>query len=227
MPLFYKTSLNIGRSTREFRDDRKFIVATEDTYAPKQYFEQLNFLRVSVVIIPTPPGASPSPADVVARLKSISQEVNIQNQRQKGDEFWVLLDTDHRTKREHLKNTIEAVRNAEQMNFEVAFSNPCFELWLLLHFADLSSEDRSPEVTLTADEIENRLRKIFGSYNKTNIPNRFSVTQLPVAIQRARALENNPDNPEGRWPEIIGTRVYRLMEKLLGGAESQTISIRQ
>jgi len=63
----------------------------------------------------------------------------------------------------------------------------------------------------------NRLRAVLGRYDKTRIDMRqFSLPQLKIAIQRARALESRPDDPIGYDAPNPGTRVYRLMERILG-----------
>jgi hypothetical protein len=62
------------------------------------------------------------------------------------------------------------------------------------------------------------LREILGEYNKSAIkPGQFPLTRLGEAIRRARALEKSPDDPDGRWPQNPGSRVYRLLERILPG----------
>ena len=48
MSLLARKPVRIGRAQREARDDRVFLVATEDTHAPAQYFAELAFPRVKV-----------------------------------------------------------------------------------------------------------------------------------------------------------------------------------
>ena len=213
MSLLNRKSTSIGRDQRVLRDDRVFVVAAEDTYAPAQYFEHLPLPRVKVVVLPTPNDSGLSgPLDVVERLKKAFKEVSQKRQVQMGDEFWVLLDTDHRFQGSHLKGTLTALRNARQVGFEIAVSNPCFELWLLLHHID-----PPPDKPLTGyGAIEDALAMAVGSYGKKSIKaGQFPLVRVPDAIRRARALEELPDNPTEPWPKGIGTRVYRLMERIL------------
>ncbi len=71
MSLIQRPKVLIGRQQRENRDDRFFVIASEDTDAPVQYFEYLQFPRVKVFVIPTPKGSGhSSPAHVVERLKA-------------------------------------------------------------------------------------------------------------------------------------------------------------
>lgn len=215
MSLLRRTPISIGRAERERRDDRFFVVAAEDTYAPSQYFDGLDFHRVKVVVLPTPPGSGlSSPEHVVDRLNEAFQQAKRNRECQEDDEFWLLLDTDHHVRGTHLRGTTEALAQARQVGFEVAISNPCFDLWLLLHL----EEPLAGEQLRNCAAVEARLRAVLGSYDKTAIKRgSFPLAKVPDAIRRARSLESNPDAPEGRWPESTGTRVYRLLESILKG----------
>ncbi|WP_157837102.1 RloB family protein [Geminisphaera colitermitum] len=189
-------------------------MATEDRYAPKQYFDALSFPSVKIIVLETQEEESSAPSQVVARLKHAFDNAAKAGNIQPNDEFWILLDTDHRTQGAHVRGTVQALDEARQRGFEIAVSNPSFELWLLLHHVDLPAgmESRPP----AAAEVEKLLRDTLGSYNKSKIdPRMFPATSIPPAIRRARRLETIPDNPQGYWPEKTGTRVYRLLEKIL------------
>ena len=215
MSLIQRKPVSIGRAERKQRDDRYFLVATEDTYAPQQYFEVLTLPRVRVLVLETPEGTGhSSPRHVVDRLKKAFAMVRQKGEVQQGDEFWVLLDTDHHIKDSHIKGTIEALKMASQADFEVAFSNPSFELWLLLHHVDVPPGT----VFANANEVIAELKRVLGSYDKTLIgAGMFPLSNIPAAIERARALEVSPDEPQGHWPETAGTRIYRLFERALPG----------
>ena len=63
---------------------------------------------------------------IEARSRAIDEEGEI-------DEFWCVFDVEWPRNHPGLK---EAMEQARQNNVEVAVSNPCFELWLILHFQD-------------------------------------------------------------------------------------------
>jgi hypothetical protein len=214
MSLLNRSPISIGRAHRPTRDARFFVVSSEDTYAPKQYLEQLSLPRVRFMVLPTPKDkGQSSPTHVVDRLKEAHADVKQRGQIQDGDEFWVLIDTDHRFDGSHLQGTIEALRTARQAGFEVAVSNPCFELWLLLHHVEISVGHRFSR----GDDLEKALRDALGSFVKTSIkPGQFPLSRVPDAIQRAKALETDPNDPADPWPKATGSRVYRLMERVLG-----------
>lgn len=210
MSITPRRPVSLGRSARQQRDDRFFVVAAEDTDAPEQYFAALAFHRVKVVVLPTPRGSGESaPRHVVERLRDAFGQATQRGEVQEGDEFWVFLDTDHRTQGTHLPGTLEAVRDARSSRFNVAFSKPCFELWLLLHLRSISPEEAFQD----CDAVAAQIRTALGSYNKTSIrAGQFTGAQIPDAIARARALDQSQMQ---LWPEAVGTQVYRLLERVL------------
>ena len=85
MSLTHRKARPLTRDAASLRDDRLFIVACDDTYAPKQYFDFFRITRVQVHVIPTPDGSSAA-EHVLDRLRNIDHE--------EDDELWMLLDTD-------------------------------------------------------------------------------------------------------------------------------------
>jgi hypothetical protein len=207
-----RSPVRIGRAERKQRDDRLFLVATEDTYAPKQYFQGLSLSRVTVVVLETQEGSGLCAAcHVVERLSEAFRNAKQAGHVQHNDEFWVLMDTDHHVNPNHQKAFIQALKAADQSGFQIAVSNPSFELWLLLHHDDL---DGAASYCSSAS-VQKALKAVLGSYDKRKIDTaRFPISKVPDAIRRARALEDSPDDPKGYWPPKPGTRVYRLMEAI-------------
>jgi hypothetical protein len=88
----------------------------------------------------------------------------------------------------------------------LAVSNPCFELWLLLHHEDCRVS--LPDCRATSA----RLRKHLPSFDKTRLDFANFAKKVPDAIDRAKALDpmatNHLQNPS--------TSVWRLVEKIMG-----------
>ena len=57
----------LTRGLGSLRDDRLFIVACDDQYAPKQYFNFLRLPRIQVHVVETPDGKN-SASHVLERL---------------------------------------------------------------------------------------------------------------------------------------------------------------
>jgi len=116
--------------------------------------------------------------------------------------LWLVLDVD-RWGDEKLSLVC---REAKQKNYHLAISNPCFEVWLYLHCAELNPEDK------TCKQFKASLRKMLGSYNGSNLDLSQYEPHLITAIERAKIPR--PDLQQN-WPPTIGTHVYRLVELLL------------
>ena len=114
-----------------------------------------------------------------------------------------------------------ATECSQEVAMHMALSNPCFELWLLLHIEDATS--LTPEEQMlwmenrrrskNADPyLKVRLRQQMGSYHESSYDALSLIVHVEDAIERARALDNSPAD---RWPQTLGTRVYLLAESIM------------
>ena len=199
----------IGRPAERFRDDRRYIVACDDTYAPAQYFSTYQIPRIEVLIVPTPDGKCDA-ARVLGRLLEFDAEPY--------DERWLFLDVDHYAQGTHLASLTQTLREARRQRVKVALSKPCFELWLLLHHSD----EVSVAELSNAKTVVSRLRKALGSYNKTKLdPGQFPLSAVPVACQRAASLDLGVAG--GDIPSSNTTRVYRLWHSIVKNAHPSQV----
>ena len=189
------------------RDARIFVVATEGGETEPQYFRGLQERgiisrnRVKIEIVETTEGAS-APRRVIERLNLFAQDYLLTH----DDELWLVIDIDRWPERQ----LSEVAQEAVQRGYHLAVSNPCFELWLLLHASDPESNGMNCAACAAA------LRRILGSYDKASLQiDAFARDGLTVAIERARNLDTDPND---RWPQAMGTRVHRLVERLLSFA---------
>lgn len=204
MSLTHRKARPIKRDDTTLRDDRLFIVASDDTYAPKQYFEFFNITRVQVHVVETVDGTS-SAAHVLERLLQFDHE--------EDDELWMLLDTDHYTDGRHIKTFKSTLKKAKQKGVNVALSKPCFEVWLLLHHVDVSA------VTglANASDTETLLRTTLGEYNKKRLKEEhYRVKLVPDAIRRAERLDSTAEG--GEIPGGNTSRVYLLWQAIIDKA---------
>lgn len=160
MSLIQKKARPIKRDITSLRDDRLFIIACDDTYAPKQYFEFFSIPRIQVHVVETVDGTS-SANHVINRL------LQYKNNCEQDDELWMILDTDHYTSDNHIKTFMSAITRAKQNGVKIALSKPCFELWLLLYHV----EEDEVKTLVDASAVVEELRSQLGEYNK-NTPER-------------------------------------------------------
>jgi hypothetical protein len=134
------------------------------------------------------------------------------------DELWLVIDKDRWT--EAMLSRV-ATECAQDEYLRMALSNPCIELWLLLHLVDATS--LSPEEQqLWLENRRNsrrsdpylkiRLRQEMGSYHESAYDAQMLIAHVEEAIARAKALDKNPVD---RWPQSLGTRVYLLVESVM------------
>ncbi len=123
------------------------------------------------------------------------------------DEIWCVFDHD-----EHPDIDL-VLRQAHDAGIRVAFSNPCFELWLVLHledqfaYIDTSAVQRRSQALIGTgkaldDAVLQRLDESYGD-----------------AVERARKLDTKhagDGSPSGTNPS---TGMWRLTERLRGVAE--------
>lgn len=199
MPLTHRKPRPLSRDKQTFRDDRLLIIACDDTFAPKQYFDFFRIQRIQVHVVPTTDGTSNAQA-VLDRL--------LQYDHQEHDERWLLLDTDHAIQGPHVRQFVAALQTARQRGIRVALSRPCFELWLLLHHV---SENEVKELA-DCRAVDNRLREVLGTYDKTRlVAEHYPLKSVSEACARARRL----DGAEGGGiPNNNSTRVFEIWESV-------------
>lgn len=117
------------------------------------------------------------------------------------DYVWCVFDKD-----EH-SNLSEAFLKLKKLNFKVAFSNPSFELWYLLHFSDHTA-------SIHRDEVLRKLKTKIPGYTKSMDVFPIIINDQKQAVKRAKKLiEYHRQNgePENKNPS---TDVFKLVEQL-------------
>ncbi|SFD54171.1 RloB-like protein [Chitinophaga sp. CF118] len=214
-----------GRVRREFtrkgfnRDTQKlFVIAAEGTETEIKYFEEFKspqwYHNKAVFIEPLRRiDNSSSPSRVLRQLKEFKKEYRLKD----GDELWMIIDRDKQSWK--ISEISDVAQKCQQAKFGFAMSNPAFEFWLLLHITALTdySEDTKREFldnrkTGDRTRVEMELLHLLGSFNKSNINTNHFLPHLNLAIQRAEEQDNNAGE---RWPNQLGSHVYKLIRKLL------------
>ena len=122
------------------------------------------------------------------------------------DEIWCVFDTD-----EH-ENLRQAISDARESGIEVAVSNPCIELWFVLHLREQTAHINRRDV----QRLSNQLGLSDGKRITDSARNTF-VEAFRIARQRAQALDQRHagnDSPAGSNPS---TDVWRLVDQLRNG----------
>lgn len=105
-------------------------------------------------------------------------------------------------------------------NFYLAMSNPCFEIWLVLHLKNLSEFSKEEQELIyenakigNKNHIDILIAQLQGGdrgYNKRPNPDIY-LPLTKTAIERAKSIDNLKED----YPKSIGTHLYKLIEKLI------------
>ena len=157
------------------------------------YFEGIRqvFRRASLTVKIKQRGVAPAQ---LARLAAETRD------RRPGvyDEVWCVVDVDE-------FDVPAAVAEARRVEVNLAVSNPCFELWLLLHHADCTAHCDG------YSDVAARLIKHVPAYAKTRLDFRAHQPGLADAVTRPKRLD-----PSGRRHDLNpSTNVWQLVERIL------------
>lgn len=199
----------LDRDSGVLRDASLVVIASEDTHAVRIYFARFRPRRVQFRVLATDDGRS-APQYIADRLDAFRSEFHLDD----GDQLWYCGDLDHWATGNHLPNLLQVLRHCNQAGYYVALSNPCFELWLLLHFSDL------PANVTTCQSVCTALSSAAGGYAKDRGCLSPIATEMVLrAVERAMQL----DAGTSPIPNTPTTRVYRILN-LLSERESIVIT---
>jgi len=209
-----RSFLPLNRQSGAKTPDR-IVIAFEGEHTEPQYFHHLaaKNSRISIVSLERAEEAKSksAPKHVLQQL----HDFKAAEAPRKHDELWLVVDVDQ------WENLTEVVNSCSEEGYRAAISNPCFELWLLLHFRSLdeyTAEEKqrlweNKKVTKKRTFLEKELSdRLIDGYNKRRPATERFIPFVKEAIERARQLDTNPNDP---WPQTLGTRVYLLAERIL------------
>jgi len=123
------------------------------------------------------------------------------------DEVWCVVDTER--KRENL-SWERGVEKARANDLKLAWSNPCFEYWLLLHF------ERTGRSFDGFSAVKPHLCKHIANYVKSRDYFPVLAPRIPIAIDHSKKIH------QSQWrhtPKAIdcnpASTVHKLVEKLI------------
>lgn len=186
---------------------KRFFLFLEGANTEPVYFKAYERRIASATIELVISAAVGAPISILeaasGKLREITKRAYI---RQNGDrdQVWLVFDRD-----EHLK--VPDVRaEAERIGLNVAFSDPCFEVWLILHERDYD-KDEHRHVTQALCEI------VCGGYvaKGRKLPDVHALmSKVEVAEDRAEKLVERREADGGGSPY---TDVFRLTQALRSG----------
>ena len=187
------------------RDATLCIIYCEGSKREPQYFKYFEGLRSRIIleVVEADSQGDNSPSGLYQQACSDIEGSNpdslVKYEVNKGDQVWFVIDTD--TWGSHIPFLRQNC--AEKMNWHVAQSNPCFEVWLYYH---LCSEDAGAVELFDCTAWKNHVNAV--------IPGGFDSRKHPIYI--ADAIFNAQRNYKTSKEEVLygSTEMFKLGKSL-------------
>jgi RloB-like protein len=206
------------RRRKPIREPRpRVLVCCEGEVTEPSYFKGLkrkgqnNLLDVEV----RPGGSNPKTLVDFAAGRKKDTENQARRQRDDNlryDEIWCVFDVDTH---DHIP---DAKQKAAANHIDLAISNPCFELWLLLHFQEQHAH-------IERRGVQSACRQHMPGYDK-EVPFDEIFPRYQDGVKRAQALEHWQET-RGCAGENPSTGVHRLTERIMELGREQQIKQHQ
>ncbi len=183
------------------------VIVSEGEKTEKNYFSNYR-KRGCGLKIETPNTSKTDPIGLVAFARRQIKKHGLEPDR--DDEVWCVFDVD-----QNEDNIMEAVEMARESNIKIALSNPCFEIWFLLHF-------ELRQTRLSCDDTIDVLKGYVPDYSKDEDIFYEILDEREKAISHAKKLNeihqerNNELYSPGSNPS---TQVFKLVEYILDHTE--------
>lgn len=186
---------------KETRSVRKnFVIAVEGERDEIAYFQMLQPRSTGNVTLVIAQPDQPYDASPVGTFRRLFREVHQNPHYEKGyDEFWIVIDVDRYQRQGKLQ---QAIKECKRSGYAFAVSRPSFDLWLVFHFED---------PTANMPKNIKKHRKFLFNQHRINDFSKLSIEQIHGACAIARA----GDDPSQPWPQVPGSHVYKLVERLV------------
>ena len=186
----------------------RFLIVCEGTVTEPCYFRDVRHMERCLIELDIEPRATPR--RIVQRAVELKNQANRDAKRRaddnlRYDEIWCVFDVDDHPL------IPEATDQAKANGIELAISNPCFELWALLHFQDQQAHiERGKVQHLCATHMPRYEKKLDYEILRPKYSN---------AVKRAEDLERLHES-RGTAGANPSTTVYRLVELIKAQASS-------
>ena len=204
------------RMVNKKRDYRLFAIACEGSVRERDYFERFEVLstRITVDLISDVDeygnvviSSKSSPEHVLNRAQVYADNTNLVS----GDQMWIVVDVD-RWPEEQLS---VLAQECYSRGWNLAVSNPCFEVWLCYHMeTDISDEGRERDSAFFKNHLSTLTIEGYS-------PDVYAQLAF-VAAENARSKDLDPML---RIPPYKVTHVYRLMDQLQQYTSKQEIEL--
>jgi hypothetical protein len=197
-----------GQQSKLRRQNPRFLIISEGEKTEQQYLASVRrSLRArSNDIVFIPPGPT-SPVEIVKRALDLRRKAHAE--KDPYDFVWCVFDVESKVDQKATPRLSDAIAMAQKLKIDIALSNPCFELWILLHVAQQEAWIGSDKVQVLCSSLGLVVHK------EIRAPDQL-IQDFGVARGRAMNLEDKHDR-EGRAraeERNPSSSVYRLVEAI-------------
>lgn len=182
------------RDEKNRREKIKILIVAEgkNNQTEKNYFNSFRKPNGKYDLLARGTGGSTDPLHMKEKFEEWwkNEELSSSN----GDLGFIVLDLDCNKVDKTKASTIKSLSRQLGKNVSFIVSNPCFEVWFLLHFR------YSTRSFISSDEAINELHKYIPGYvKKKNVSNDLA-DKLKTALDNAERLNNRYDSENLDWP---------------------------
>ncbi len=187
---------------------KKFCLVCEGRNTEPEYFRSIKRRFCGTLVEVQIAGGVGTPLTIAREAVKRKKAKKGRDSLSANDEVWAVFDIDTHP------NVAEAANLCQSNGIGVARSNPCFELWLILHVRDYDRPASSADLLRDL-----RIERPEYNPNEGKTPDCNSlVQQVATAINRAEAQLRRRDE-EGNIAGVPSTTVGRLVQAILTAAE--------
>lgn len=183
---------------------RKIYIFCEGRRREYDYFNYFVGMdsRINIIVHQMEEEDNTTPSGVFQKAEEFAGNINLED----IDEVWLVFDRDI-DKLDSRKPQIQEIRSvcSPRENWNIALSNPCFEVWLYYH-----SSSEVPDFAGLG--ISSNWKKHLG----VSISGGFDTRKHPLLIETAlRNSKSVHSTDEFNEPSVCSTEVYLLAESIL------------
>lgn len=198
----------IGKNTRRVgtREPLKRIFVLCEGQTEQAYFTNFKSRRTNIDVR-VAKAKKTDPLSIISEAKRIISEKQL-DVKNKIDEVWCVVDIDVAQDNQYVANLM---KQAEKNLSNVVISNPCFEVWFLLHFEKLNN-------SISVKQILRKLKRNVPDYEKGKCIYKYVSDRTQTAIDNGELLEeiNKENIKRMRYKDCDPyTEVYKLVKNLL------------
>jgi hypothetical protein len=190
---------------------QKLYIFSEGQNTEPLYFEAYGRLVASTIVQVVCLEEHGSPRTLLKHAREKRLEISRKNYRRDNGEFdkvWIVFDQDDHP------GIPDVLAESMQQSINVAFSVPCFEVWLILHEEDYDRDEHR-------HKTQSKCEEVCLGYSKATrkVPNLGDLMKkVADAEKRAKALFERREADGGLAPK---TTVFRLVAAIRGESEPE------